>query len=84
MQTAMAPTTWLAQFPLLADERIFAVLGNASDTKPLTAWQAMTAGPLPQAICAGTAYAHWDEVMPYVGIVEPGSAFLDWVASARD
>ncbi len=44
MQTAMAPTTWLAQFPLLADERIFAVLGNASDTKPLAAWQAMTAG----------------------------------------
>lgn len=86
MQTPMDPGTWLAQFPLLAGERLFAVLGTASEAKPLAAWQTMTAGPAPQAIWAGTAYAAWDEVMPYVGVVEPGSAFLDWVATvqARD
>jgi len=83
MQTSMDPGTWLAQFPLLAGERLFAVLGTASDAKPLAAWQTMTAGPAPRAIWAGTAYAAWDEVMPYVGVVEPGSAFLDWVATVQ-
>ncbi|AZF19237.1 DUF4123 domain-containing protein [Pseudomonas sp. R3-52-08] len=83
MQALMDPGTWLAQFPLRGDERIFAVLGNASAAKPLVAWQTLMVGPLPRAIWAGTAYAHWDEVMPYVGIVEPGSAFLDWVATAH-
>ena len=82
MRTPMDPRSWLAQCPLLADERIYAVLGNASDARPLAAWQATAAGPLPQAIWAGTAYAQWEAVMPYVGIVEPGSAFLDWVAAA--
>ncbi|AZE87193.1 DUF4123 domain-containing protein [Pseudomonas orientalis] len=83
MHRPMDPRTWLAQFPLRADERIYAVLGNASDAKPLAAWQATAAGPLPQAIWAGTAYARWEEVMPYVGIVEPDSAFFDWVAAAQ-
>ncbi|MDF2796799.1 DUF4123 domain-containing protein [Pseudomonas orientalis] len=83
MHAPLDPHTWLAQFPLLADERLFVVLGNASDAKPLAAWQAMMAGPLPQAIWAGTAYANWQAVMPYVGIVEPGSAFLDWIAAAH-
>ncbi|KRP64591.1 DUF4123 domain-containing protein [Pseudomonas orientalis] len=83
MHRPMDPRTWLAQFPLRADERIYAVLGNVSDAKPLAAWQAAAAGPLPQAIWAGTAYAQWQEVMPYVGIVEPDSAFFDWVAAAQ-
>jgi hypothetical protein len=38
MRTPMDPRSWLAQRPLLADERIYAVLGNAGDAKPLAAW----------------------------------------------
>ncbi len=69
--------------PLLAGERIFAVLGTASDAKPLDAWRAQPAAAPLHPIWADTAYATWDEVMPYVGIVEPGSPFLDWVASTQ-
>ncbi|MBI6613401.1 DUF4123 domain-containing protein [Pseudomonas simiae] len=67
--------------PLLPGEQMFAVLGAGSDAKPLDAWRALAAGPAPQPVWAGTAYARWDEVMPYVGIVEPDSPFLDWAAS---
>ncbi|UII72014.1 DUF4123 domain-containing protein [Pseudomonas sp. HN11] len=67
--------------PLLPGEQMFAVLGAASDAKPLDAWRALSAGAPPQPVWAGTAYAAWDEVMPYVGIVEPGSQFLEWAAS---
>lgn len=66
--------------PMLPGEQMFAVLGAASDAKPLDAWRAHAAGPL-HPVWAGTAYAAWDEVMPYVGVVEPGSSFLEWVAS---
>jgi len=66
--------------PLLPGEQMFAVLGAGSDAKPLDAWRALAAGPAPQPVWAGTAYATWDEVMPYVGIVEPGSPFLEWAA----
>ncbi|MGK9415898.1 DUF4123 domain-containing protein [Pseudomonas cedrina] len=62
-------------------EQIFAVLGAASDAKPLEAWRALAAAAAPQPVWAGTSYATWDEVMPYVGIVEPGSPFLEWAAS---
>ena len=67
--------------PLLAGEQLFAVLGAASDAKPLEAWRALAVGAPLQPVWAGTAYATWEEVMPYVGIVEPGSPFLDWAAS---
>ncbi len=69
--------------PLIAGEQIFAVLGAASDAKPLEAWQAMATGAPLHPLWAGTAYAGWDEVMPYVGIVEPGSPFLDWALSTQ-
>lgn len=71
------------QQPMLAGEQMFAVLGAASDAKPLDAWRALAAGALLHPVWAGTAYATWDEVMPYVGIVEPDSPFLDWVASTN-
>jgi hypothetical protein len=64
-------------------EQIFAVLGAASDAKPLEAWRALAAAAAPQPVWAGTSYATWDEVMPYVGIVEPGSPFLEWAASTE-
>lgn len=69
--------------PLLADEQIFAVLGAASDAKPLEAWRAMAAGAPLHPLWVGTPYERWDEVMPSVGIVEPGSPFLDWAASTH-
>ncbi|NWC74026.1 DUF4123 domain-containing protein [Pseudomonas sp. P7759] len=67
--------------PLLPGEQMFAVLGAASDAKPLDAWRALASGAALHPVWAGTAYAAWDEVMPYVGIVEPGSPFLEWAAS---
>jgi hypothetical protein len=81
MRHSLTPHTWLAEFPLLPDERIFAVLGSASDAKPYAAWHAMAVGLPSQPIWAGSAYAQWNEVMPYVAVIEPGSAFLDWVAT---
>ena len=83
MSERLAPSAWLAQAPLLANEQLFVVLSAASDAKPLAAWRATAAGMLPQPIWAGTAYAEWEEVMPYVGIVSPDSAFLEWVATTE-
>ncbi|WP_460131974.1 DUF4123 domain-containing protein [Pseudomonas sp. S1_E04] len=83
MSRPLTPGAWLAQVPLRPDEQLYVVLGNASDAKPLAAWQAMAAGAPPQSIWAGTAYAGWDEVTPCVGIVEPDSAFLDWAAATE-
>lgn len=83
MSQPMVPGAWLAQWPLQPEEQLYAVLGSASEARPLNAWQTLAPGNLPHSIWAGTAYADWVEVMPYVGIVEPGSAFLDWVASTE-
>lgn len=83
MPAPLTPIAWLAHYPLQPDEQLYAVLGNASDAKPLAAWQATAAAKMPRPIWAGTAYADWDEVMPCVGIVEPGSAFLDWIATTQ-
>ncbi len=79
MNKRLAPDAWITQQPLQPGERVFAILSNASDAKPFDA----AVGMLPQSIWAGTAYAEWGEVMPYVGIVEPGSAFCDWVATTE-
>lgn len=83
MDQPLAPHVWLTQHPLLPNEQLFVVLGNASDAKPLDAWRTAAAGMAPESIWAGTAYAEWNEVMPYVVVVEAGSAFLDWVASTE-
>ena len=83
MPALLTPNAWLAQYPLQPDEQLYAVLGNASDAKPLAAWQATAAAKMPRPIWADTAYADWDEVMPYVGVVEPSSAFLDWIATTQ-
>ena len=83
MSQPLSPGVWLAQSPLLPNQKLFVVLSGASDATPLAAWQTTETGMPPQSIWADTAYAQWDEVMPYVGIVEPGSAFLDWVAATE-
>ena len=69
--------------PLMAGEQIFAVLGAASDAEPTQAWRALADGAPLHPLWAGTAYAAWDEVVPSVGIVEPGSPFLGWAASTH-
>jgi len=38
---------------------------------------------MPKPVWAETIYAEWDAVMPYVGIVDAGSEFLDWVATTE-
>lgn len=67
--------------PLLAGEKIFAVLGAASDAQPLNAWRTLAGGAPLHPVWVSTAYATWEEVMPHVGIVDPGSAFLEWAAA---
>ncbi len=83
MLKQLAPRTWLAHHLLESGERFFVVLSNASDAKPLDAWRSTAAGMPPQPIWAGTAYAEWSEVMPYVAIIEPDSPFLDWIATTE-
>ena len=83
MPVRMSPAAWLAQQPLRPDEQIYLVLGSASEARPFAAWQAMAAGTPLQSIWAGTPYADWNEVMPYVGCVELDSAFFDWIATTQ-
>ncbi|KRP59684.1 DUF4123 domain-containing protein [Pseudomonas trivialis] len=83
MPIPLTPSAWLARCPLQAGETLYAVLGNASAAAPLAVWRASAVGPAPQPVWAGTAYAQWGEVMPYVANVEPGCAFLDWVAAGE-
>lgn len=77
------PHPWLFQHPIQSTENLIVVLSNASDAKPLNAWRSLAAGGPPQPIWAGTAYAEWTEVMPYVAIIEADSPFLDWVATTE-
>ena len=83
MQSTLFPGAWLAHYPLQPNEQMFVLLSSASDAQPLAVWQAMAAGTPPQPIWAGTAYAAWNEVMPYVGVIQADSAFLDWVATTE-
>ncbi|MGY2402241.1 DUF4123 domain-containing protein [Pseudomonas sp. SDO5271_S396] len=77
------PTTWLAHCPLEMTEGLFVILSNASDAKPVDIWQRMAVGMSPKPIWAGTAYAEWAEVMPYVAAIDPDSPFLDWIATTE-
>lgn len=79
----LSPWAWLERQPLQPSEQLFVILGNASDANPLKAYQQSAAIQVPSPIWADTAYAKWDVVMPYVGIVAPDSEFLDWVASTE-
>ena len=76
---SVAPLIWLQSQPLQPGEQLFAVLCNASAAEPFRAFRSCS-DSLPNPIWADTAYAEWEPVMPYVVAVEPGSAFLDWVA----
>lgn len=75
----LSPHEWLEQQPLKPSEQLFAVFGSASSAEPFNAWRSANPLHAPSPIWADTAYAEWEPVMPYVGKVEPGSEFLEWV-----
>lgn len=79
----LSPHAWLECQPLEPSEQLFAVFGNASSAEPFKAWQRCSPAHAPKPIWADTVYAEWEPVMPYVAIVEPGSEFLQWVASTE-
>jgi hypothetical protein len=69
--------------PLKPSEQLFAVFSSASAAEPFKAWQRSIKAQAPSPIWADTAYAEWEPVMPYVGIVAAGSEFLQWVATTE-
>ncbi|VVN47528.1 hypothetical protein PS662_06019 [Pseudomonas fluorescens] len=79
----LSPHTWLERQPLEPSEQLFAIFSNASSFAPFKAWQRTHPLHAPSPIWAHTAYAEWEPVMPYVGIVAPGSEFLEWVATTE-
>lgn len=79
----LSPLDWLEQQPLQASEQLFAIFSNASAAEPFKAWQRSITAQAPNPIWAETAYAEWEPVMPYVGIVAAGSEFLQWVATTE-
>jgi len=80
---ALSPHAWLDHQPLKPSEQLFAVFSNTSDAEPFKAWQRSITAQAPSPIWADTAYAEWESVMPYVGIVTAGSEFLEWVATTE-
>ncbi|BES73438.1 DUF4123 domain-containing protein [Marinobacter nanhaiticus D15-8W] len=57
---------------------IYLVLSGTSDSQPVRHFfdrDGLSAQPL----YMGTAYAGWQEVMPYLAAVSPESGFLDWI-----
>ncbi|RON15309.1 DUF4123 domain-containing protein [Pseudomonas frederiksbergensis] len=83
---ALSPHTWLERQPLKPSEQLFAIFSSASAAEPFKAWKRSITAQAPSPIWADTAYAEWEAVMPYVGIVAADSEFLEWVATteARD
>ena len=76
---ALSPLAWLDRQPLKPSEQLFAIFSSASAAEPFKAWQRSISAQAPSPIWADTAYAEWEPVMPYVGIVAAGSEFLQWV-----
>ena len=80
---ALSPHAWLDRQPLKPSEQLFAIFGSASTAEPFKAWQRSIKAQAPSPIWADTAYAEWEPVMPYVGIVAAASEFLQWVATTE-
>ena len=80
---ALSPHAWLERQPLQPAEQLFAIFSSASAAEPFKAWQRSITAQAPSPIWADTAYAEWEAVMPYVGIVAAGSEFLEWVAATE-
>ncbi|WP_448110220.1 DUF4123 domain-containing protein [Pseudomonas lini] len=80
---ALSPHAWLERQPLQPSEQLFAIFSSASAAEPFNAWQRSITAKAPSPIWGDTAYAEWEAVMPYVGIVTAGSEFLEWVAATE-
>ncbi|MFJ7284217.1 DUF4123 domain-containing protein [Pseudomonas sp. NPDC099000] len=79
----LSPREWLERQPLKPSEQLFAIFSNASTAEPFKAWRQSVAAQAPNPIWADTAYAEWEPVMPYVGIVAAEGEFLEWVATTE-
>ncbi|MHC8375103.1 DUF4123 domain-containing protein [Pseudomonas sp. MDT1-16] len=79
----LSPHDWLVSQPLKSSEQLFAIFSNASSAEPFKAWQRSSIAQAPSPIWADSAYAEWEPVMPYVGIVAACSEFLEWVATTE-
>lgn len=80
---ALSPHAWLERQPLQPSEQLFAIFSSASAAEPFKAWQRSITAQAPSPIWADTAYAEWETVMPYVGIVAVDGEFLEWVAATE-
>jgi hypothetical protein len=79
----LSPRAWLERQPLQPSEQLFAIFSSTSAAEPFKAWQRSITAQAPSPIWADTAYAEWDAVMPFVGIVPADGEFLEWVASTE-
>ncbi|MBV6824348.1 DUF4123 domain-containing protein [Pseudomonas sp. PD9R] len=77
------PGIWQKIIPLSGSEKLFAIFSSASAAEPFKVWRRSKCGSSPTPVWAGTVYAEWEEVMPYVGIVAADSEFLQWVATTE-
>ncbi|WP_419712354.1 DUF4123 domain-containing protein [Pseudomonas sp. NFX224] len=78
-----SPDVWLKITPLSESEKLFAIFSSTSAAEPFKVWQRSKGVQAPRPVWAGTVYAEWKEVMPYVGIVAAESEFLQWVATTE-
>ncbi|MDQ3203790.1 MAG: DUF4123 domain-containing protein, partial [Pseudomonadota bacterium] len=79
----LSPHAWLERQPIQPSEQMYAVFGSASAAQVFKAWQLSNPLQAPRPIWADTAYAEWEAVMPYLGIVSADSEFLRWVATTE-
>ncbi|MEB0207477.1 DUF4123 domain-containing protein [Pseudomonas sp. CCC3.1] len=77
---SLNPQQWLADNPLLAGERLYAVISSTSNADPLAAYRQRGGIEPPIALWAETPYADWLPVMPYLLSLTPDSEFVQWVA----
>ena len=78
-----SPGIWLQIAPLSENGKLFAIFSSASAAEPFKVWQRSKGVQAPRPVWAGTVYAEWKEVMPYVGIVDADSEFLQWVSTTE-
>lgn len=76
---AITPQQWLADSQLQPGEQLFAVISSTSAANPLAAYR-QHGIQLPVALWAGTPYADWLPVMPYLLTLQSDSKFFQWVA----
>lgn len=74
------PQAWLALQPLEENQRLYLIISAASDADALTALRLAEPALALSPLWNDTPYAAWQSVMPYVAELQPGSAFLPWVA----